>query len=301
MNVFLLDAGAPASCQPLTCTRALGAIPVGNQPLADVLAGRLIDAGHTPVVAAGPGVCCVRGDAWLSASALRRLADLPDAHGAALREQAGAPVAWMFASPPPDEAGPPGDDDCFLIRHPWDLLRVQERLLDGCRGARIEGQVSPAAHIEGTLWLGKGSRILPGVYLEGTVIIGDNCRIGPHCYLRGSTSIGNDCHVGQAVEIKNAILMQGVSIGHLSYCGDSIIGAGVNFGAGTITANLRHDGRNHRSAVGGEWLDTGRRKLGAILGDGVHTGIHTSIYPGRKLWPHVGTRPGDIVKSDRQA
>jgi bifunctional UDP-N-acetylglucosamine pyrophosphorylase/glucosamine-1-phosphate N-acetyltransferase len=100
------------------------------------------------------------------------------------------------------------------------------------------------------------------------------------------------------VEIKNSLVMRGSSIGHLSYCGDSIVGEGVNFGAGTITANFRHDGGNHRSVVGGELVDTGRRKFGAVLGDHVHTGIHTSIYPGRKLWPKASTRPGDVVRRD---
>ena len=64
-----------------------------------------------------------------------------------------------------------------------------------------------------------------------------------------------------------------------------MLGEKVNFGAGTTTSNLRHDGKNHRSMVHGVLIDTGRRKFGTIIGDGVHTGINTSIYPGRKLWP----------------
>lgn len=92
--------------------------------------------------------------------------------------------------------------------------------------------------------------------------------------------------------------MAKTSVGHLSYCGDSVVGTGVNFGAGTITANFRHDGANHSSMLAGQLVDTGRRKFGAVIGDGVHTGIHTSIYPGRKIWPGVSTRPGDIVNKD---
>jgi len=76
------------------------------------------------------------------------------------------------------------------------------------------------------------------------------------------------------------------------------VGEGTNFGAGTITANFRHDGKPHRSMVGGELVDTGRLKFGAIIGDDVHTGIHTGIYPGRKIWPHQSTRPGEIVRQD---
>ncbi len=85
---------------------------------------------------------------------------------------------------------------------------------------------------------------------------------------------------------------------HLSYVGDSIIGERTNFGAGTITANVRHDGGTIKSMVKGEMIDTGRRKLGAIVGDHVHTGIKTSLYPGRKLWPGTCTRPGEAVARD---
>ena len=87
-------------------------------------------------------------------------------------------------------------------------------------------------------------------------------------------------------------------MGHLSYVGDSILGESVNFGAGTTTSNLRHDGKNHRSLVHGVLIDTGRRKFGTIVGDGVHTGINTTIYPGRKFWPGTSTLPGQIVISD---
>jgi bifunctional UDP-N-acetylglucosamine pyrophosphorylase/glucosamine-1-phosphate N-acetyltransferase len=182
--------------------------------------------------------------------------------------------------------------------YPWDLLRINEELVGALQADLVEGDISPAAHIRGKIVVGSGSRILPGVFIEGNVVIGSSVRIGPNCYVRGSTSIGDGCHIGQAVEIKNCIIMGNTGVGHLSYCGDSILGERVNFGAGTITANFRHDGCQHRSMVMGKLVDTGRRKFGAIIGDGVHTGIHTSIYPGRKIWPGKTTRPGAIVRRD---
>ena len=136
---------------------------------------------------------------------------------------------------------------------------------------------------------------------RGTVVIGAGCKIGPNCYLRGSTAIGDGCHIGQAVEIKNSLIGHGSSVGHLSYVGDSVIGEKVNFGAGTITSNLRHDGGNHRSLVAGELVDTGRRKFGTVVGDDVHTGIHTAIYPGRKLGPGTTTLPNETVQVDKTA
>lgn len=182
-------------------------------------------------------------------------------------------------------------------RYPWELLNIQERIMEGLE-EEISGDVHPAAVIEGTLRLGKGSRILPGVFIEGKVDIGEGCKIGPNCYIRGSTAIGDGCHIGQSVEVKNSIILGGTNVGHLSYVGDSILGVNVNFGAGTIVSNFRHDGRNHLSAVNGIQTDTGRRKFGAVIGDGVHTGIGTLFYPGRKIGPGLFTLPGDIVRKD---
>lgn len=183
-------------------------------------------------------------------------------------------------------------------RFPWDLLAINERVVGGMTDDVIGGDLHPAAVIEGSVKIGKGTRILPGVFIEGNVVIGENCKIGPNCYIRGNTSIGDNCHIGQSVEVKNSIILDGTNIGHLSYVGDSILGEGVNFGAGTNVSNLRHDGSNHRSWVECELIDTGRRKLGAIVGDGVHTGIGTLIYPGRKIWPKMTTRPGEVVDRD---
>ena len=161
-----------------------------------------------------------------------------------------------------------------------------------------EGRIYPSATVEGHIVLGEGSRILPGVFIEGNVVIGRDCKIGPNAYLRGNTVIGDRCHVGQAVEIKNSVLGDRVSVGHLSYVGDTVMADNVNFGAGTIIGNLRHDGANHRSMVGGRLVSTGRRKFGSVIGSGVHTGIHTVIYPGRKLGCGVSTRPGAVVDRD---
>ena len=186
----------------------------------------------------------------------------------------------------------------LALRYPWELLVLNERLVAKLETPEIAGEVSPAAHIDGVIRVGEGSRILPGVVIEGNVVIGKNCKIGPNCYLRGNTVIGDNCHIGQAVEVKNSVIGFKTAVGHLSYVGDSVLGDHVNFGAGTIIGNLRHDGKNHRSLVNGTLVDTGRRKFGAIVGNDVHTGIHTAIYPGRKLAPGSSTRPGDVVQLD---
>ncbi|MGB9748973.1 MAG: bifunctional sugar-1-phosphate nucleotidylyltransferase/acetyltransferase [Candidatus Woesearchaeota archaeon] len=183
------------------------------------------------------------------------------------------------------------------ITYPWSLLDANALLLDRIE-EKIEGTIEEGARIKGKLILGKNSIIKSGVYIEGPVMIGENCIVGPNCYLRASTTIGNNCHIGQAVEIKNSIFFDNSKCNHLSYIGDSVIGYNVNLGAGTITANLRHDNASVKSMVKDQLIDTKRRKLGAIIADNVHTGIHTSIYPGRKIYPEKTTLPGEIVKFD---
>jgi bifunctional UDP-N-acetylglucosamine pyrophosphorylase/glucosamine-1-phosphate N-acetyltransferase len=184
------------------------------------------------------------------------------------------------------------------LGYPWHLLDANEYFLSHFLKSEIHGDVSPAAHLNGPVYVGKGTVIRPGVVIDGPVCIGEECSIGPNCWLRAGTTLGNRCRIGQAVEIKNSIFMDDVTAAHLTYIGDSVVGDRVNFGCGTITANVRHDLGNQVSMVNGAWVDTGRMKLGAIIGDDVHTGIHTSIYPGRKMWPGTTTRPGTVVLKD---
>jgi UDP-N-acetylglucosamine diphosphorylase / glucose-1-phosphate thymidylyltransferase / UDP-N-acetylgalactosamine diphosphorylase / glucosamine-1-phosphate N-acetyltransferase / galactosamine-1-phosphate N-acetyltransferase len=190
-------------------------------------------------------------------------------------------------------------DSSFEIFYAWDLIKVNEQLVGSLTENCISGEVSPAANVEGFIEVGEGTRILPGVFIEGNVIIGKNCKIGPNCYIRGNTFIGDNCHIGQSVEIKNSVIMTKTNVGHLSYVGDSVLGFNVNLGAGTTTSNLRHDNGNHKSLIDGELVDTGRRKFGIVIGNGVHTGINTSLYPGRKLWPNTTTLPGEVLKKDK--
>jgi UDP-N-acetylglucosamine diphosphorylase/glucosamine-1-phosphate N-acetyltransferase len=184
------------------------------------------------------------------------------------------------------------------VGYPWHLLDVNEHFLQTALQRDIQGDVSPHAHINGRVSIGPGTVVRSGVVIDGPVCIGENASIGPNCWIRPGTTIGNGCRVGQATEIKNSILMDHASVPHLSYVGDSVIGEHSNFGAGTVTANVRHDGNTVQSAVKGQLVDSGRRKFGTIVGDHVHTGIHTSIYPGRKLWPGTSTYPGEAVTRD---
>lgn len=188
-------------------------------------------------------------------------------------------------------------DEWIDIGRPWDLLDSNNFLLSGMEG-KLEDNVNvePFATLQGEISVGKGTIIRNGAYIIGPAVIGKNCDIGPNCFIRPATAIGNNVHIGNAVEVKNSIIMDGTKIGHLSYIGDSIIGRNCNFGAGTKVANLRHDGKNIKVPVKGELVDSGRRKLGVIMGDDVHTAINTSINVGCVMETGSITRPGESVR-----
>jgi len=189
-------------------------------------------------------------------------------------------------------------DSWVPVTFAWNLLDANEYLMKGIK-RDIRGIVEDNVTLKGDVVVGEGTIVRSGSYIEGPVIIGKDCRIGPNCYIRPNSSIGNGCHIGQGVEVKNIILGNNSNIPHLNYVGDSVIGENCNLGAGTIVANLRHDNLHHRTMIKGKLIDTKRRKFGTIMADGVHTGINTSIYPGRKFWPDTSTVPGEIVKKDK--
>lgn len=180
------------------------------------------------------------------------------------------------------------------VGRPWDMLDANKILLDKIESVN-HGTVEKYATLHGNVQIGDGSIIRNGAYIIGPAIIGNNCDIGPNCFIRPSTTIGNNVHIGNAVEVKNCIIMDGTKIGHLTYIGDSVVGYNCNFGAGTKVANLRHDGKNIKSLSKGKRVNTGKRKLGVIMGDEVHTGINTSINVGVILENGSGTKPGEVI------
>lgn len=269
-------------------------VPHALEPLSDELLSARVGGATFAAVrcdALGEGDWEVAQNAWLSRD---DIAALRSSASAILSDAEGNFLAKLGSGKTQLTAG----EGSFFVRYSWDLLEVNAAVLAGLGKSRYDGEVHPAANVDGVLIVGEGTRVLPGVFVEGMVVVGKNCKIGPNCYIRGATTIGDDCHVGQSVEIKNSILGNKTNVGHLSYVGDSVLGDGVNFGAGTTTSNLRHDGKNHRSKIDGEIVDTGRRKFGTIVGDGVHTGIHTAIYPGRKFGAGATTLPNATVTKD---
>lgn len=187
--------------------------------------------------------------------------------------------------------------DWIDVGRPWELIEVNEELI-GKLKTEIKGTVEAGVVIHGEVFLDEGSVIKAGVYIEGNVYIGKNCDIGPNSYIRGNTYFGDNVHVGNAVEIKNSIIMENTNVSHLSYVGDSVIGSNCNIAAGTNIANLRFDNATIKTKIKNQKIDSGRRKLGAIIGDSVKTGINSSFSPGVKVGHNSTIGSGVLLYED---
>jgi UDP-N-acetylglucosamine diphosphorylase / glucose-1-phosphate thymidylyltransferase / UDP-N-acetylgalactosamine diphosphorylase / glucosamine-1-phosphate N-acetyltransferase / galactosamine-1-phosphate N-acetyltransferase len=183
------------------------------------------------------------------------------------------------------------------ISYPWDLLEANQRVLEQEK-VSLDGTIEEGVQLKGSVVLEEETIVKSGSRIEGPVHIGKRCIIGPNAYLRAHTCLGNDVKVGAACEVKNSIVLAGTKIPHLSYIGDSVIGEECSLGAGTITANLRFDEAVIKSRVNTAMVDSGRKKLGAILGDHVRTGINVSIFPGVKIGQGAWLGPSASIEKD---
>jgi bifunctional UDP-N-acetylglucosamine pyrophosphorylase/glucosamine-1-phosphate N-acetyltransferase len=184
------------------------------------------------------------------------------------------------------------------VGRPWELLGANEWKLEDLSRA-LDGDVHDGAEIVGDVVVEAGATVRSGATIEGPALVQQGASVGPNAYVRGATVVGQDAKVGHAVEVKNCLLMAGATAGHLTYLGDSVVGREVNFGAGTVVANLRHDDEPVRLTVKGERVSTGRRKFGAVVGDGAKTGIDTNLNAGVTLSTGATTKPGETVTRDR--
>lgn len=186
------------------------------------------------------------------------------------------PLPELFAELPAACAG------SYDPERPWDLLGTPlDALLAALPSSRLDGWIDRRAVLLGDgIVVARGARIGAGAILEGPLFVGEDCEVRPGAYLRGGCWLEARCVVGASTEVKRAIFLAGARAPHLAYVGDSILGKAVNLGAGTVLSNFRHDGREIAIRHGDEWLATGRRKLGALLGDGVATGCNSVLNPG---------------------
>ena len=180
------------------------------------------------------------------------------------------------------------------IGTPWDLITANEKYMHKLKN-QIKGTIEDNVVIKGNIHLEENSVIKSGTYIEGGVWIGKDCTVGPNSYLREGTVLCGKNKVGASTEIKNSILMNGAKAPHHNYVGDSIIGENSNLGSGTKIANLRLDKREIIVVHKGVKINTGRKKLGAIIGSNVNTGINASINAGTILGNNVKVGPNSLV------
>jgi len=190
--------------------------------------------------------------------------------------------------------------DWLDIGRPWDLLEANRWALERMKPKQL-GLIEDGAHLVGPVAVAETARIRSGAYVEGPTFIDEECDIGPNCYIRPCTSVGKKTRIGNACEVKNSLIMDNVHVGHLSYVGDSVLGEHCNLGAGTITANYRFDAGTIKMTVKEKVTDSDRRKLGAILGDHVKTGINALFMPGVKVGNGSWVGPNVMVQRDLPA
>lgn len=126
-----------------------------------------------------------------------------------------------------------------------------------------------------------------GALIKGATLIGPGCFVASSALVRGGCWLERDCILGPAVELKSSFMFAGSKIAHLSFVGDSVIGADVNIEAGAIVANYRNElvDKKIRIRMGGAIIDTGVDKFGALIGDGSRIGANAVIAPGALLAP----------------
>ena len=177
--------------------------------------------------------------------------------------------------------------------YPWEALDgIKEMILALGQTLSEEEyqQVSPQ------VWVHKTAVVAPTAYLGAPCIIGAETEVRHCAFIRGSALVGKKCVVGNSVELKNVILFDNVQTPHYNYVGDSILGYKSHMGAGSITSNVKSDKTLVVVKNGGERMETGRKKFGAILGDNVEVGCNSVLNPGTVLGRRASVYPTSCVR-----
>ena len=177
--------------------------------------------------------------------------------------------------------------------YPWEALK-------GIKDMIIElGKKLPADEYEEVsenVWVHKDAKVFPSAYLGSPCIIGAGTEVRHCAFVRGSALVGENCVVGNSVELKNVILFDNVQTPHYNYVGDSILGYKSHMGAGSITSNVKSDKSLVVIKNGDEKIETGIKKVGAMLGDNVEVGCNSVPNPGTVLGRRVSVYPTSCVR-----
>ena len=146
------------------------------------------------------------------------------------------------------------------------------------------------------VWVSKSARIADSAYICAPCIIDADAEIRHSAYIRGNAIIGKRCVVGNSTELKNVLLFDGVQVPHYNYVGDSVLGYKSHLGAGAITSNVKMDRSHITVCYGKEKVDTGMKKIGAIIGDFVEVGCGAVLNPGTVIGKNSNIYPLSSVR-----
>ena len=163
------------------------------------------------------------------------------------------------------------------FEYPWEALDLIEETIKAI-GARLSEEEFD--HPAEDVWIAKDAVVAPTAFIKGPAIIGHGTEVRHCAFIRGKALVGNGCVVGNSTELKNVILFNRVQVPHFNYVGDSILGYHAHFGAGAVTSNVKSDHKNITIRIEGEAIETGRRKIGAMVGDGAEIGCNAVLNPG---------------------
>lgn len=176
---------------------------------------------------------------------------------------------------------------------PWEVL-------DDIRDFILAlGETLPAEeydHPAEGVWVARDATVFPSAYLGAPCIIDHGAEVRHGAFIRGSAIVGKGAVVGNSVELKNAILFDKVQVPHYNYVGDSVLGYKAHMGAGSITSNVKSDKTPVVIKAADESVETGRKKVGAMLGDEVEVGCNSVLNPGTVLGRRVSVYPTSCVR-----
>ena len=184
------------------------------------------------------------------------------------------------------------------FQYPWQALDgIKELILTLGAGLSPEEYDQPQPNV----WVHKTAAVAPTAFLGAPCIIGPETEVRHCAFIRGSALVGAHCVVGNSVELKNVILFDNVQTPHYNYVGDSILGYKSHMGAGSITSNVKSDKTLVVVKNGEEKIETGRKKMGAILGDFVEVGCNSVLNPGTILGRRSSVYPTSCVRGTVEA
>ena len=178
------------------------------------------------------------------------------------------------------------------FEYPWQALSGIKNLI-----AEIGSQLGEEyTEVSPMVWVHKTATVAPTAYLGAPCIIGANSEVRHCAFIRGSALVGEKCVVGNSTELKNVILFDNVQVPHYNYVGDSILGYKAHMGAGSVTSNVKSDRTLVAVRCGDERIDTGLKKFGAMLGDGVEVGCNSVLNPGTVVGRNSNVYPLSSVR-----